>query len=49
MGKKLCRIEIVRYAMKKGASIGVLVNRLNLAHRYLKGVTKISVIAKQKM
>ena len=37
------------YAMKKGASIGVFVKRLNFSQRYLKGVTKISVTARQKM
>lgn len=43
MGKKLCKSDIVKYAMINGASIGVPWNRLNLAQRYLNGVTNISV------
>ena len=37
------------YAMKKGASMGVCVKRLNFWHKNLNGVTKISVTAKQNI
>lgn len=49
IGKKLCSSEMSRYVIKNGASIGVPINRLNFAHRYLMGVIKISVTVKQKM
>ena len=45
----LCNSVIDKYAMKNGASIGVPVKRLNFAHKYLNGVTNISVTAKQKI
>ena len=47
IGKKLCNSEMS--VIKNGASIGVPINRLNFAHRYLMGVIKISVTVKQKM